>query len=76
MVVSSEPLSEIKRGQIEMLAVTGGELFLAARGPPTATRGKTARGMELVEDPTKGANRARTCVLSHPKGFHSIEAGS
>ena len=31
MVVSSEPLSEIKRGQIEMLAVTGGAPFLAAR---------------------------------------------
>ena len=31
MVVSSEALSEIKRGQIEMLAVTGGALFLAVR---------------------------------------------
>jgi len=31
MVVSSEPLSEIKRGQIDMLAVTGGAPFLAAR---------------------------------------------
>ena len=31
MVVSSEPLSEIKRGQIEMLAVTGGAPILAAR---------------------------------------------
>jgi hypothetical protein len=31
MVVSSEPLSEIKRGQIEMLAVTGGARFPAAR---------------------------------------------
>ncbi len=31
MVVSSEPLSEFKRGQIEMLAVTGGAPFLAAR---------------------------------------------
>jgi len=31
MVVSSEPPSEIQRGQIEMLAVTGGAPFLAAR---------------------------------------------
>ena len=35
MVVSSEPLSEIKRGQIEMLVVTGGELFLRGPRPPT-----------------------------------------
>ena len=31
MVVRSEPLSEIKRGQIEMLAVAGGAPFLAVR---------------------------------------------
>jgi hypothetical protein len=33
MVVSSEPLSEIKRGQIEMLVVTGGAPFLAGKAP-------------------------------------------
>jgi len=70
MVVSSEPLSEIKRGQIEMLAATGGAPFVAARGPSTATGGKTAKGREFVEDPTKRANRVRRCVLLHPKGFH------
>ena len=37
MVVSSEPLSEIERGHIEMLAVTGGAPFLAARGSTTTT---------------------------------------
>jgi hypothetical protein len=65
MVVSSEPLSEIKRGQIEMLAVTGGAPFLAARGPPAATWGKTAKGRELVEDPTKGCEqRKKVCPLA------------
>jgi hypothetical protein len=43
MVVSSEPLSEIKRGQIEMLAVTGGAPFLAARGPPNCNVRKDSK---------------------------------
>jgi len=68
MVVSSEPLSEIKRGQIEMLVVTGGAPFLAGKAP-TATCGKTAKGRELVEDPAKGANSARRCDLLHAQGF-------
>jgi len=44
MVVSSEPLLGIKRGQIETLAVTGGELFLAARGPANYNVLKDSKG--------------------------------
>jgi hypothetical protein len=43
MVVSSEPLSEIKRGQIEMLAVTGGAPFLAAPRPSQLQRAERQR---------------------------------
>jgi hypothetical protein len=43
MVVSSEPLSEIKRGQIEMLVVTGGAPFLAGKAPNCNVR-KDSKG--------------------------------
>ena len=43
MVVSSEPLAEIKRDQIEMLEVTGGAPFLAARGPTPVPRQNSGR---------------------------------
>jgi hypothetical protein len=55
-----------------MLVVTGGAPFLAGKAPncnATATCGKTAKGRELVEDPAKGANSARRCVLLHAQGF-------
>ncbi len=53
-----------------MLAVTGDEPFLAARGHPTDCKmGKTAKRRELVEEPTKGCKQSTKMYPFAPKVF-------
>ena len=59
-----------------MLAVTGGEPFLAARGPPHQLQRAERQQREGNSLKTRQrCEQSKNHVLLHPKGFHCIDAG-